>query len=211
MKENILFIIMTLGIVTIASCQNNVDKKVIQPNDTIQLTESLKQEDLAVNEYLTNELKPIRENFKRLNSIENWTQIKVIELWESTEGGEAKYYFQNKNLEKIITRHFGETFQKLTEYYLKDGKLSFVFEKSYKYNRPIYYDSSAKEENNDTEEFDFEKSEIIEERSYFNNAKLLHQLNNQDCGSPFANDYLLEEQKRLLTEFEKLIKLEKTK
>jgi len=211
MKENILFIIMTLGIVTIASCQNNVDKKVIQPNDTIQLTESLKQEDLAVNEYLTNELKPIRENFKRLNSIENWTQIKVTELWESTEGGEAKYYFQNKNLKKIITHHFGETFQKLTEYYLKDEKLSFVFEKSYKYNRPVYYDSSAKEENNDIEKFDFEESEIIEERSYFNNGKLLHQLNNQDCGSPFANDYLLEEQKRLLTKFEKLIKLEKTK
>ena len=211
MKDFFFFIIMTLGIVTITSSQNNVDKKVNQPNDTIQLTESLKQEDLAVNEYLTNELKPIRENFKRLNSIENWTQIKVTELWESTEGGEAKYYFQNKNLKKIITHHFGETFQKLTEYYLKDEKLSFVFEKSYKYNRPVYYDSSAKEENNDIEKFDFEESEIIEERSYFNNGKLLHQLNNQDCGSPFANDYLLEEQKRLLTKFEKLIKLEKTK
>jgi hypothetical protein len=208
MKGKIFLIIITLGIATIASSQTIIDKKA---NDTIQLTESLKQDDLAVNEYLTNELKPIRENFKRLNSIENWTEIKVVGLLESTEGGGAIYYSPSKKLEKIITRHFGETFQKLAEYYLKDGKLSFVFEKLYKYNRPFYYDSSAKEENNDTEEFDFDKSEIIEDRSYFSNGKLLHQLNNQDCGSPFASDYLLEEQKRLLTEFKKLIELEKTK
>lgn len=194
---------------TIASCQNNVEKKVNQSKDTIQLTETFKQEDISVNEYLIKELKPIRENFKRLNSIEKWTKIKVVELWESTEGGEGKYYYQNKNLEKVITRNYGEMGQKITEYYLKKGELSFVFEKSYKYNRPFYYNSKAKEENNDTEEFNFEKSEIIEDRSYFNKGKLLHQLNNQDCGSPFANNYLLEEQKRLINEFEKLIELEK--
>lgn len=199
---------MILAIAPIANSQTNINKIA---NDTIQLIESLKQNDLVANEYLKNELKPIRENFKRLNSIENWTTIKVVDLLESTEGAEAKYYFQSKKLEKIITRHFGETCQKLTEYYLKDGKLSFVFEKSYQYNRPIHYDSSAKEENNDTEEFDFDKSEIMEDRSYFSNEKLLHQLNNQDCGSQFASDYLLEEQKRLLTEFKKLIELEKTK
>jgi hypothetical protein len=62
-------------------------------------------------------------------------------------------------------------------------------------------------EMNDTESFDFEKSEIIEDRSYFDNGKLLHQINSQDCGSPFADDYLLEEQKRLKKDFEKLIKL----
>ena len=55
------------------------------------------------------------------------------------------------------------------------------------------------------------KSEIIEDRSYFENGKLLHQLNNQDCGSPFKNDYLLEEQKRIKTDYEKLLKLETTK
>ena len=71
----------------------------------------------------------------------------------------------------------------------------------------MYYDSTSMKENNDTEAFDFEKSEIVEDRSYFENGKLLHQLNNQDCGSPFAEDYLLEEQKRIKTDVEKLIKL----
>ncbi len=169
------------------------------------------EEDLPVNEYLTERLKPIRANYKRINSITNWTNIDTKELWETTEGGEAKYYYQKRQLEKITTRHFGETFQQLTEYYLMNGQLSFVFEKSYKYNRPMYYDTAAMKENNDTEAFDFEKSEIVEDRSYFENGKLLHQLNNQDCGSPFADDYLLEEQKRIKTGFEKLIELGRKK
>ncbi len=207
-KNIYFFIILIFNLAITVNCQNI---KSIESNDSIQLTESYKQEDLPINDYLTSELQPVRDNFKRLNAIKKWAKIKKIKLLESTEGGEATYYFQNKNLEKIITHNFGETFQKLTEYYLKNGKLSFVFEKTLQYNRPIYYDSIAKKENHDTEEFDINKSEIIEERSYFNNGKLLHQINNQDCGAPFAEEYLLEEQKRILTAFEKLLKLEKTK
>lgn len=180
-------------------------------NNTIQLGETFNEEDVPVNEYLTERLKPIRTNFKRINSISNWTYIDTKELSETIEGGEAKYYYQNEQLEKIVTRQFGETFQQLTEYYLMNGQLSFVFEKSYKYNRPIYYDSTAMKENNDTEAFDFVKSEIVEHRSYFDNGKLLHQVNNQDCGSPFTDDYLLEQEKRIKVDFEKLIKLGTTK
>ena len=207
-KNIYFFILLIFNLAITVNCQNI---KSIESNDSIQLTESYKQEDLPINDYLTSELQPIRDNFKRLNTIKKWSKIKKRKLLESTEGGEVTYYFQNKNLEKIITHHFGETFQKLTEYYQKNGKLSFVFEKTLQYNRPIYYDSIAKKENNDTEEFDINKSEIIEERSYFNNGKLLHQINNQDSGAPFAEEYLLEEQKRILTTFEKLLKLEKTK
>lgn len=208
MKKEI-FTIITLSIMTMVGCKNNVEKKENQNEDTIRLIKTFKQDSINVNEYLTEKIKPIRENFKRLNSIENWTKIKVIELLESPEGGAGEYYFQNKKLEKIITNHFGETFQKLTEYYLKNGELSFVYEKSYKYNRPFYYDSNVKKENDDTEEFDFDKSEVIEVRSYFNQKKLIHQLNNQDSSLPLTNDYLFEEQKRLINEFEELIKKNK--
>ena len=176
-----------------------------------EIKETFNQEDLPVNEYLTERLKPIRANFKRINSIAKWTTIKTKDILETTQGGEANLFYLNGQLEKIMTRHFGETFQVLTEYYLLKGQLSFVFEKSYKYNRPIYYDSTSMKENSDTETFGFDKSEIVEDRSYFDNEKLLHQLNNQDCGSPFASDYLLEEQKRIKTEFKKLIKLDTPK
>jgi hypothetical protein len=177
--------------------------------DTFQLRETFNEEDLPVNEYLTEELKPIRANFKRINSISNWTNIKTKDIWETTEGGEAKFYYVNGQLEKITTHHFGETFQKLTEYYLLKGELSFVFEKTYEYNRPIYQDSTAMKEMKDTETFKLEKSEIVEDRSYFNNRKLIHQISSQDCGSSFADSYLIKEQKRIQTDFAKLIKTDR--
>ena len=176
--------------------------------DTFKLKETFNEEDLPVNEYLTDRLKPIRTNFKRINSISTmeWEAINETELDESTEGGVANFYYNDRQLEKIVARHYGETFQLLSEYYLLNGQLSFVFEKRYKYNRPLYYDTTAMKENQDTEAFDFDKSEIIEDRSYFENGNLIHQINNQDCGSPFADDYLLEEQKRIKEDFDRLIK-----
>ncbi len=172
--------------------------------DSTILKETFNQEDTTYNEYFTNRLKPIRTNFKRINSISKWTSVIKEELNQSTEGGEAKFYFSAGVLEKITVRHFGETFQTLTEYYILNEQLSFVFERSYNYNRPIYYDSAVMKENKDNEAFDIERSEVVEDRSYFEKGELLHQVNNQDCGSPFAKDYLLEEEKRLIADFEKL-------
>lgn len=174
-------------------------------SDTVKLKETFNEEDVPINEYLADKLKPIRANFKRINSIIHWTSIEIKDLSESTEEGEAKFYYQNGQLEKIVTRHYGETFQSLMEYYLLNRQLSFVFEKCLKYNRPLYYDTTAMKENNDTEAFDIHQSEIIEDRNYFENEKLLHQISNQDSGAPFAGDYLLEEQKRIKTTFDKLI------
>ncbi len=210
---NILFAIIAILWLGCNSAQQNHTASTKQPAvsrqdtayiDTTFLKEAFQQEDTAYNEYLSGRLKPIRENFKRINSISKWTSIDKKELDKSTEGGQATFYYSSRTLEKVVTRHFGETFQQLTEYYLLNGQLSFVFEKSYKYNRPIYYDSTSMKENSDNQAFDFDKSEIIEDRSYFDKGKLIHQVNNQDCGSPFANDYLLTEQKRIFADFDKL-------
>lgn len=129
---------------TILVKQPSISKIDTIRDDTAILKETFQLEDTAYNEYLTERLKPIRKNFKRINSIAKWTSTYNKELDESTEGGEATCYFSDGVLEKIVTRHFGETFQQLTEYYLLNGQLSFVFEKSYKYNRPIYFDSASK-------------------------------------------------------------------
>jgi len=211
MKERILLGYMILGTMAFATGQINPVKFSNQVVDSVKLEISSNEEDLPINEYLTEQLKPIRKNFKRLNSIEKWSNIEVKFVEGNSEGGEARYYYLHGKLEKIIVRKYGEMAQKLTEYYLMDGDLSFVFEKLFKYNRPFYYGKESKEENNDTEEFDFEESEIIEDRSYFRNRKLIHQINNQDCGSPWATDYLIEEQNRLLSELEEMKVLEKQK
>lgn len=170
---------------------------------------STNDEDIPVNDYLTATLAPIRANFKRINSVKEWSLEKSHDLFESTEGGLARFYYHNGTLEKIIEQRFGETGQLLREYYLMEGELSFVFEKDMHYNRPIYWDEKHKKENNDTEVFDIEKSEVTEERSYFKNEKLIHQIVSEDCGSPFAEEYLREEEKRLLDTYNDLLKLEK--
>ncbi len=172
--------------------------------DKTILKESFQQEDTTNNGDLNDRLKPIRENFKRINSISTWTSVDKKELDESTEGGDVNFYYSNNILEKITAQHFGETFQRVTEYYLRDGQLSLVLEKLYKYNRPVYYDSTSMKENGDNEVFDFSKSEIVETRSYFENGTLIWQVNSKDYGSPLTNGYVSTEQKRIVTEFDKL-------
>ncbi|MGL6126626.1 hypothetical protein [Chryseobacterium artocarpi] len=182
----------------------------IPQNDTVRIKESRNEEDIEPNEYLKDRLKPIQANFKRINSITKWTSIKKKSIeGESAEGGEASFYYKNKRLEKIIARHYGETGQVLIEYYLLNGNLSFVFEKDYKYNRPLFYDQKTMKENNDTEFFDFEKSEITETRNYFEKGSLIHIVNSQDCGAPFSGQYMNEEDKIMKDDFKRLLKLEK--
>lgn len=165
------------------------------------------QDDLPASEYLQEQLRPIRANFKRINSTTRWTRTIRKTTAETGEGGYATFYYRGRQLEKIVSRQFGETFQQLDEYYLLKGQLSFVLERSYQYNRPIYYDSTAMKAQNDTEVFDIDQSEIEENRSYFSQDKLLHLVNNQDCGAPWASDFLKEEEQRILAGYRKLIQL----
>ena len=90
-------------------------------------------------------------------------------------------------------------------------KLSFVFDKYYQYNRPMYYDSIAMKSNNDTEVFDFNKAEITVNRYYFLDQKLIYQLDSEDCGAPFSTDYLLEAEKEIKREFEYLVEISNQK
>jgi hypothetical protein len=170
------------------------------------ITESHNKTDTRENEYLKAKLKPIRENFRRINSITKWSSIITKDNNESTEGGEIKFYYLDVGLQKVIASQFGETFQYLQECYLLDGQLSFVVEKSYKYNRSIYYDSASMKENKDTATFAFDKSVITQIRSYFQYDKLIHQIKSQYSGSPFSNEYLFREQKRIKSEFAKFLK-----
>jgi len=217
-KAKMRLLIITLTFLILIGCNDNEQKSVSQ-NDRLELVpepandlrekyeqlqkDSLKR-DTVNEEYLSERLKPIRANFNRINGIKGWTSVDKRKLNESTEGGAATYYFLKDTLLKVVAIHFGETGKNIQEFYTKNGQLSFVFGQQYQYNRPITWDSTVMKENNDTETFDIDKSEIIEDRSYFENGVLIRQINNQDYGSPFAEDYLKEEQVRLKAEFEKL-------
>jgi hypothetical protein len=200
----ILTLLLQIALVSNLHAQSTSPKKNSR-QDTSLLKETSNKEDAIENEYLLNKLKPIRANFKRINSTTKWTKKAEKDLWISTEGGDAIYYYSGNKIEKVTARVFGEMGQSLTEYYLMNGQLSFVFEKEYHYNRPFYYDSTQARENNDTA-YDDKETKMIETRSYFDKGKLIHQINNQDCGSPFSDAYLSKEQKRIKEEFEEIMK-----
>ena len=209
----------------IISCES-INKNISQQNDltlfaidsfenVIQLQETFKEESDPEEEFSADKLKRVQENTKRINSIKNWSLIDEKELWETSfetlEGGLAKFYYKDGRLEKIVTRMFGETFQQITEYYLLNEQLSFVFEKSYIYNRPVYYDSVSMKENNDNEVFELEKSKMIEDRTYFENGKRFHHTTREtDVYSPFDDKWFREEYKSRIAAFEELMKLAKS-
>lgn len=208
--QSLFILLITFHLGYAGNCLPKMAAFSVIQQDTTRIKESRNEEDIQVNEYLKDRLKPIQANFKRINSITQWTAIKKKSIeGESAEGGEAAYYYKGNRLEKIMARHYGEMGQLLIEYYLMNGKLSFVFEKDYKYNRPLFYDVKSMKENNDTEAFDFEKSEIIETRNYFEKGNLIHIVNSQDCGAPFSGDYMREEDKSIKEAFIRLLKLEK--
>ena len=97
-------------------------------------------------------------------------------------------------------------FQQITEYYLLDENLSFVFDKMYYYNRPISYDEEAMKENGDTETFDLEKSTIIESRNYFENNKLLQIISN---GEDLSATDTTEIENNIKSNYKKLIEFKK--
>jgi len=175
-----------------------IEKQELKQNKTVSI-------DTTYQEYLGDRLKPIVENNKRIKNVKEWTAIDKRALSDSTEGGVATYYFLKKNVEKIVAMHFGKTNKVVQEFYTMNEQLSFVFEKTYYYGKLITWNPTNMKENKDNLTYINENSEIIEERSYFENQILIRQINNQDCGSPSAQDYLKEEEIRLINEFEKLI------
>ena len=157
------------------------------------------------NRGLTARLGPIRANFRRINAIQQWSAVVNAGLDEPGEGGEATFYYAKGRLEKLAVRHYGEMGQRRVDYYLLSGQLSFVLEKSYRYNRPIYYDSAAMRAEHDTEAFAFDASEVEEQRSYFAQGRLLHRLPRPAPGPP-ATRFLQQEQNRIKAEFRAVLR-----
>ena len=173
--------------------------------DTCQVTTSrLIEKDTVIKEALNQRLKTIHANYNRINQIATWTSVERKTLNQSTEGGTAVFYHLKDTLVKVDAIYCGQTGKHIQEFYLQGGQLILVLEKYYGYHRPLIGDKTAKRGNTDTIPFDIEKAAIMEERSFFENGDLISQINNQDCGAPFAKDYLKKEDTRLKSDFGKL-------
>ena len=170
------------------------DSKMTNVSQTQRTFENSLDTSLSSNE----KMEIIRNNFKRINSIKNWTVVDSVELDDSTEGGQAKFYFANKQLQKIVAVYYGESGKNVIEYYLLDSKLSFVFRKEFRYNRPIYWNEL------DDEEFDLNKSIITETRSYFYKDVLFEQVEKSKELHEVLNENLEKEQESIKEDYNTL-------
>ena len=70
----------------------------------------------------------IRKDFASTNAVKNYVIKEVEDSEQSTDGGVVKYFSQNGIVKKIVVEHFGESWNSLTEYYLKNNfKMAIVF------------------------------------------------------------------------------------
>lgn len=133
----------------------------------------------------------IRPNFQRINDTKNWTKVEKIETFDlSLEGATITYYYSNNELEKIVAKVFGETYNSVIEYYLLHNRLSFIYERKEVYTK-YFMD----------EDFDINKDfELDETRWYIkdnvcfraigNEGKRLttEEMKNRFFGNPGYND-----------------------
>ena len=118
----------------------------------------------------------IRKDYASTNAIKNYIVKQIEDDEQSIEGGIVKYYSQNGIVKKIVVEHYGESWNGLTEYYIKNGKVYFIFDKTEKYNVPYYVNADWYKRDNMKvgEVFDSRKSKISEKRYYFDeNMKLI--------------------------------------
>jgi len=105
----------------------------------------------------------------------------------SLEGGELIGYFDGPSIVKLVANHYGEMGRSLEEYYYSNGKLIFVFEKVFHYNKPMgkvvrseenrYYfnndqlirwiDSSGKQPDTTSEDSRTKQKELLEASNLF--------------------------------------------
>jgi hypothetical protein len=139
-------------------------------------------------------IKPIRTNFNRINAKKYWKKVDKVDLLD----GDSKslFYYSKNGLEKLVHNNFGESGKLITEYYLLNGKLSFVSGREFRYNcHPAM------------KEFDEKKTNVEQTKYYFENGKIFDVTSDQDCGSPFAGDFVAAENKRLNEDFNRIVKL----
>ena len=127
---------------------------------------SLSADDSGILE-IRREYKTIRDALPSLSKAE-------LELsGYSAEGGRATAYRDGrKNIRLIRVELYGESGKVFQEFYYRNGSLIFAFYESHRYNVPFYVTPEAAKDAGGVA-FDPKKTEITEDRYYFENGKLL--------------------------------------
>lgn len=152
------------------------EEMILWRDNKVNNEEGSINKDLVIeSEKLDEVIKQIDDNFIEIYTCKNCEIVEKALVEKSTEGGNVAIYLREGELQKIVKKVYGEMGKKIYGFYYKKGELFLVSLKSYKYNRPIYWDKEKVAEENlvNDEAFDINKSEILEDRFYFANDKLI--------------------------------------
>ncbi|MEM9024957.1 MAG: hypothetical protein AAGB22_14525, partial [Bacteroidota bacterium] len=144
---------------------------------------------------------------RSIDRIARYDRIDTLEIAETTELGEAHYFFLTRELKKITVWRFGETRKDITTFYLDDEALVFARTEEHTYNRPTTWDSTAAAANGDDQVFDPKQSEVVITETYFRNNAAFHHTASDDCGAPWSEEYLKLTGSELLQRFRSHLQL----
>ncbi|MDJ1500254.1 hypothetical protein [Xanthocytophaga agilis] len=122
------------------------------------------------------------------------------DLEGSSEGGSVTGFYKSGKLLAMKATYYGETGYVTTEYYLENGNSFFILRQEHRYNRPMYYDKKAAQENNDPEAFDSQKTTVKEDRFYMHNQILIRWINSSSVQVVQSSSEYKYKAQELLTE-----------
>ena len=129
-----------------------------------------------------------------------YEKVTVPDNGNTTEGGEAVYYYENKRLKVIVAGYFGETGKSHEEVYFGDNYPIFVYKERHVYNAPAT-----------DKKFNEKKTKVYQERYYFDSNKNLIRYIDEKGKIIVSGDKLQNESINIKNEIVRLLKLRSTK
>ena len=83
------------------------------------------------------QVQQIRRRYAYINANLSKYRRVTKQVQESTEGGVREAYFEGRQIRRIMASDYGETGQRLREFYFWNNRLIFSFERFTQYARPI--------------------------------------------------------------------------
>ncbi|MDG1334139.1 MAG: hypothetical protein P8P74_17535 [Crocinitomicaceae bacterium] len=136
-------------------------------------------------EYLGEKLDPIRKFVAEVDLIfsGDWSLVMNKSLELDSQDVTATIYVWNNVLIKIRVVNNEATANGESYYYFKNNEIVYVSEQS-------------------MEELGDDGLLLFKNKSFFENGTLIRSINNQDCGSPFNQEYRDAEQKRIMSDLD---------
>ncbi|MBF4805218.1 MAG: hypothetical protein HXM47_01325 [Pseudoleptotrichia goodfellowii] len=138
------------------------------PNPKNTSTTAVEKEDI-VNVDMEKVIEEINSEIRKTDKDKNLKKkVKVIKgSGKDSKSEYTGYRSKNSELRKVTVKHFAETGRLIQEFYVKNGKIYYLYQKKMTYNRPIGWTKAKAKESGDTEYFNLEKSEVEEAKYYF--------------------------------------------